>query len=283
LLPLIFFFVCFIYKIIKNKRIDFNFAYIIFGLLVILFIEGLFYYSKRKDFFLRFHEEFYYYTQKERLAYEFNTNLDYYPNVMPSPNNRYFGLFYIFEILAMMVLLFKRSENTFLLILWWLSFFLYMQYGTMSYKEYIPMNRWDRHLTLLSIPSILILSLFLSDLMKKSADKRLLSLIILVLIFIPSLFLIEKNYRSHTASTTVVKLIYEFLKEESKKVYSDDLIIGHLRFYFKFQRNDYLRRIDWIRDCDELKDSFVIIDASRRWIEYKPFISSLHDCIIHPP
>ena len=284
LLPLIFFFACFIYKIMKNKRIDFNFVYIIFGLFVILVIEGLFYYSKTKDFFFRFHKEFYFYTKKELLPYEFNINLEYYPSIMLSPNNRYFGLFYLFMVFGMMVLMFKRSENTFLLILWWLSFFLYMQYGTMSYKEYIPINRWDRYLTVLSIPSILILSVFLSELMKRSIDKKIFSLIMLVLIFIPSLFLIEKNYRSHEASATVVKLIYEFLKEEGlKKVYSDDLMIGHLRLYFNFQRDEYLRRIDWIKDCDELKDSFVIINASRRWIEYKPFISSLYDCVIHPP
>jgi len=284
LLPLIFFLVCFIHKTIKNKRIDFNFAYIIFGLLVILVIEGLFYYSKTKDFFLRLHKEFNYYAQKERLAYEFNTNLEHYPHVMISPNNRYFGLFYIFEIFSMMILLFKRSEYTFLLILWWLSFFLYMQYGTMSYKEYIPMHRLDRHLTILSIPSILILSVFLSELMKKSIDKKILSFIMIVLVFIPSLFLIEKIYSYNIASTIDIKLVYEFLKErELRKVYSDAGTIGHLRFYFEFQRNDYLKPIDWVRDCNELRDSFVIINATRGWLEFKPFISSLPDCVINPP
>jgi len=68
-----------------------------------------------------------------------------------------------------------------------------------------------------------------------------------------------------------------------KKVYSDAGIIGHLRFYFEFQRDEYLKPIDWVRDCNELKDSFVIINATRGWLEFKPFISSLPDCAINPP
>jgi hypothetical protein len=108
LLPLVFFSVCFVYKIIKEKKIDFNFFYIIFGLFIILVIEDLFFYSKTKDFFLRFHKEFSYYTEKERLVNEFNTDLSFYPNVMFGSSNQYFGLFFFFEVFAMMILLLKK-------------------------------------------------------------------------------------------------------------------------------------------------------------------------------
>jgi hypothetical protein len=199
-------------------------------------------------------------------------------------NNQYFGLFFFFEVFAMIILLLKKSEKTFLLILWWLSFFLYMQYGTMSYKEYIPMHRLERHLTVLSIPSILILSCFLSDLMEKTIDKKLLSFLIIVLIFFPSLFLIEKVYSYQVVSSVDMKLIYDFLRErELKNVYADSGTIGHLRFYFGFKRDEYFKPIDYVKDCDEIEDSFVIVNATRAWIEWKQFISLLPDCALHPP
>lgn len=292
LVILIFYFIVWLYLSIKQRKIRFDFLLIILGFLIIVSLESIFYYVTVKDPLLQYHSGFEYYSEKERLKYEFNTNFDYYPKVMFNLDhlNRYmfnnpytyFGPFFYIVILSIAYLLFKKDVNSIVVVLWLFSVFLYMQFGTMSIKYYIPMHRLDRHLTILTIPSILIISRFIY-LDKKNKIKLLISFIVVLLLMVSFLYYIKNISHMQKAASEDMISLYEFLKQQPKKnVYCDYGCNGHLMFYFKFTRNEVFNYIGNLK-CDDIKDSYVIVNATRGWIELENLKKDIPSCVKDPP
>jgi len=290
LLVFVFFVSYYSFVFLFKRKIPSNFLFILLGYLIVFLVEGSYYYLTTKDFFLQFNVGFKYFAERERLKYEFLTDLTYYPKIMFNLDNNfsfqfknyytYFGIFYYLVVFSIIFLPIKKVKNSYVLILWFLSIFLYMQFGPMSYKEYIPMHRLDRHLTILSIPSILILSAFLEIL-----RKRVKFLFIVTLVFLCGsfLFYIKNIYKLQIDATKDTKLIFEELKKlPEKTVYSDGGTIGHLMFYSKFRKNHLYKPLDF-RSCEELKDSYVIVNATRGWIEFSPMLKNYPLCVFERP
>jgi 4-amino-4-deoxy-L-arabinose transferase-like glycosyltransferase len=286
-ITLIFFSVYFIYQFLRTRKIQKWPIFVLLGFLTVLTLEGTFYFYKTHNFLQRYYSEVYYFGEKQRLTNELVTDLNFYPNIMFNIRNifsdySYFGPFYLFVILSILYFLIKREKKSYLLIIWFLSLFLYMQYGTMSIKEYIPMHRLDRHLIVLSTPAILIFSYFLMDICKY---KNLKPIALFMAIFLVLMFLTHINNITYLqrGSTKDTKLIFDFLKDKDIPIYSDGGTVGHLNFYFGFQKRNSLRTIEWLTNCDEIHDAFVVVNATRAWFELHPFMENIPKCIINPP
>lgn len=277
--------------VLKSKKIDSSFLFIYLGFFLVFFMEGLYYYVTTHDFLLRIHSSFEYFTKKERLKYEFVTDFKFYPMIMFNLDNKfrfmwwnlytYFGIFYYLVVFSIIFLLIKRIKKSFVIILWFVTVFFYLQFGTMSFKEYIPMHRLDRHLTLVSLPSILLFSIFLTQ--NGNNVKYLPSTIILFVLCGSFLIYISHICKIQRDATRDTKLIFEELKKLPKRVvYSDGGTIGHLMFYSEFKENHLYRILDF-RDCDELKGSYVIVNATRGWIEFPEMLRKYPTCVFTRP
>ncbi|MEM2175557.1 MAG: glycosyltransferase family 39 protein, partial [Candidatus Micrarchaeia archaeon] len=292
LLMFIFFASYFIIKGVIKKKLELNAIFIFFGYLLFFIAEGLFYYISTGDFLLQVHSGFSYFAQKERLKYEFVTDFHFYPRVMfnldynyrPMWNNKYtyFGFFYYFVVISIIFIILKKIKKAYIVILWFITVFLYMQFGTMSITEYIPMHRLDRHLTMIEVPSIILFSIFIYYLGKNKLGKIISSVIVFALIVSFLIYIKHIHYMQKGAVEDTIR-IFEFLKDQPKKVvYSDYGTIGHLMFYFQFKRNEYFRALDYVR-CEDIKDAYVIINATRGWIEFWPMFQSYPSCVFNPP
>lgn len=288
LIPLLFLFGYFLY----TKKLRLNYTFIFLGLLSILLFEGIHYAIDNGDFFLRFNEVSGHYGAEDAIKnLGLNVNMDFYPKVMFVLDNSYsfmkgakyfvhYGLFYYFVGLSAIFLLFKRKKESNILLIWLFSFFLYLQFGTMSFTSYVPIHRLARHLSVITVPSLLILSVFLNRIFlnKKRFIKSLrytTILIISMFLLVSSIYYIYYTTDYLRESTRDVRDIHLFLKEElNKKIYTDTGTFHHLRFYFKFEKDNKIRILTKSTTLDELHDSYVIVNGTRGIIENPQFESN---------
>jgi hypothetical protein len=287
LLIWVFFFSYVFLKAILTRKFEILYLYLLLGFSLVVLLESVYYYFKTGDLLPQLHSGFEYFTQKERLKYEFNIDLTFYPKVMFNLDNNwhfmldnrytYFGFFYYLFAVSTIYLLLKRKSSIYIILLWFFSIFLYQQFGSMSYKEYIPMHRLDRHLTTLSLPSVLIVATFFNLLLNRKSSECV-GLLLLAFLLLSFLSYIDTITTLQKDAVKDTHLIFEEIKKlPEKKVFSDSGTIGHLNFYFQFRRKD-LYSLNY-RSCDDLKDSYVIINATRGWIEFWLMLQTYPTCI----
>jgi hypothetical protein len=108
-------------------------------------------------------ESFYYFVRTEDVLYRYhavvagimpfaNDQLSFYPRILLNLtpaftfdwSNRYwldYGLFYYVIIPALIACFFTRERPAHAIALWFLSIFLFMQFGSMSLTMYVPDHR----------------------------------------------------------------------------------------------------------------------------------------------
>ena len=93
--------------------------------------------------------------------------------------------------------------------------------------------------------------------------------------------MIQTNYAYEKCSVSELRSAFSVLELLPKKrVYADLATSIHLDFYSKFSLET--RPLEFV-DCSKIKDSYVITNTTRGWIEYKPLRKSLPDCVFNPP
>ena len=296
LIPLLFIIPYILYETFKKRKIDFDYSFLFIGFLLIFLIEGLFYYYKTGDFLLRYHvvSDFY---RVGRAG--MNTNLMYYPLLMFNLSNNFsfilenlyfvpYGLFYYFIFFSILYSLLKKVRKIFFIVFWFLIFFIYLEFGSMSFKQYIPIHKLDRHLIVLQTPGLLILSFSLIDILKnfrKSSRLKKFTKLGFVIFTICFLFFTSIYYASNIhayldASTWDMKEIYNFLKDyPNKKIYTDIGTISHLRFYFHFQNDENLKNLAYVKNSTEMKESFVVVYGSRGAVENTLSVDNIPDFV----
>lgn len=287
LIPLLFLFGYFLY----TRKLKLNYTFIFLGLLSIFLFEGIHYAIDNGDFFLRFHEVSGHYGAENAVKkLGLNVNMDFYPKVMFNLDSSYhfiksqkysveYGLFYYVVVLSAIFLLFRRKRESNILLIWFFSFFLYLQFGTMSFTEYAPIHRLARHLCVITVPSVLIISVFLNRIFigKNRLIKILRHTSILIIscfLFFSSIYFIYYTHDYLKESTLDIKDIHLFLKDKlDKKIYADTGIAAHLRFLFKFEKDDTIQVLTSSTKLEELKDSYIVIDGTRGIFENPRFES----------
>jgi len=273
LIPILFMIGYVIYK----RKIKINYFYVLLGLSIILLLEGIRYQVALGDFFFRIHEVSGHYGSESAVRLRgLNVAMDYYPKVMFNLDYRYrfrndkylvwYGLFYYFALVSILYLLWKRKKNSNILLIWFLAFFLYLQFGSMSFTRYVPIHRLARHLSILTIPCVLVVAVFLerNDFIKKMKVNYLL----VIFIVLTSLYYTYFQVQYYRESTRDVRDMYDFLKDRlDKKVFTDTGVAGHLRFYFKFEKNDMIRPLSKSATREDISDSYIVVKGTRGIIE----------------
>lgn len=297
-LMILFFFIPYmIYRITSERKIKFNYSWFFLGILLVILAEGLFYSMKTGDFsnmMLRYRIVTGFYNEHTAGI---NNNIYYLPRTMLNLDNNnsfrwdnkyevHYGLFFYVIIPAILYVLLIREKKAFPLVLWAITLFLWSNFGSMSLKEYVPIHRLERHMTIITMPCILILGYVLRlNLINTGHILRKASAILLVF----SLLATSTHYLRYQsiyidASTYDVKEIYRLLKDSDKKpIYCDPGVAGHLNFYFKFQRIGAIRILDSVKNCDNIKDAYVVVKGSRGYGTDPAYINKILQCAYNPP
>jgi len=133
-----------------------------------------------------------------------------------------------------------------------LPLLLYLSFGSGSFSQYAPFLAKDRYLSIISIPAILLLSLFFSEKVKmiqKNAP------VVLAVLFVLSIFSIYSHQDRHLLSDLAT--VYPSLENIDKPIYADYRTIKALNYLSGFEPKQNL--IAYSPSLD-VKDSYVLVN-----------------------
>jgi len=278
----------------KEKKINYNFIFFIIGFLIIFLIEGMFYYSQSGNFLLNYHisstaYKFKYETEVSGsinvgkfLEIRYNTGVPIYhlKNTLFFGEHRnginLFGFFYFF-VLASIIYSILKKKNL-LLVLWVLIIFLYLEFGfiNLEFHEnkliYFMIFKDPRFLTLITVPSIILMSYFLLEV--RSLNKKIFNFLILIL-FITSLLYIQKDYNIYRNSLNDLRETTNFLIQNNEKIiFGDYLAINNIEIFSKFKLKN-LKFLNKDTKIEELNNSYVILGGSRGFDVMTDYVFSI--------
>jgi len=279
LLIFVFYGVYILFDVLKKRKIIWSYCLVFLGFLLIFLSESLFYYFVTGDFLFRV----------DKLVGTYSVTKDYmgkgirpidvltfYPPAMLnlinyygySPNTKIFGFFFYFVLIASIYLLIKREKRSYFFILWLLSLFLYLQVGTRSLTQYLLFGKEIRFLSIISIPSVILMSVFLTY--NKKIVKILLPVSILFLLSTSIYYIYflanHLNYglgECGCMNMNDIKEISMFVKNHwGKPVYLDPYVYHPIRFYLEYKTDNLLRFTNSVQNVNEIKDAYVILNTS---------------------
>lgn len=257
-------------RFLKNKMNYVGYCMILVGFLAVFSLESCHYKFLTGDWLHRFSVVWKYELSDADVA-GYNQELDFYPKKMFLLNDdlmidpeghkydNYYGFFFYFTVAGIMYVLFRRKHKIHIFLIWIFVFFLVLQFGTMSLTQYIPLHRLQRHLSVIIIPSAVILGAMYSD--KSNPFWKWIRLVSYVFLLVSSVYFTHFTAVRLHANTSDIREVYNFLKtKDMKTIYADGGTREHLRFFFGFQKDDYFRHIIEM-DCNTVRDAYVLVDS----------------------
>lgn len=278
----IYFFLSLVFFRKKLKKIGFlrgffkililRYAILIVAFLVVLSIEGVSYYKVTGDFFFKYHNTLTHYAGH----HGFNKDLTMYPRMMFHVNyqgkfhfqgkeSSYYGFYYIFTLFALLYGLTQFKRNAYFINIWLLTFFLYLQWGSMSFTEYIPLHRLARHLSLVTPAMILCLAFFIGN-FKPQKIRRYISPVIVSFLVISSFIFCYYRHQHLYDSVLPQPVIHNYLEFlKPKVVYAANSTLAYQKFLDKFENKG--RRYTDIRSAkyNRQEDAYAIVGEYRNW------------------
>lgn len=253
------------------------------GLLSLLILEGSICHFLTGDFFFRWHsisDHFFppHIGNFDRIHPNPSlTRFDIYPKAMFGFHLyglALFGFFYPATVIAILYYLGRRNiGKIWLPLVWLITLFLYLEFGTLSLKSYKIVFKQLRFLSILAMPALLILASFLNSLDRKKFISRI-SLIMCAFLFLTSCIGAYRMSEYRKASVKRFKEAYDFLKtQETKRIFVVERgwelslnFFAREPLKYSYYAPTEERRSHPIQDISEpesppsLKDSYVIID-----------------------
>ncbi|MFH8119930.1 MAG: glycosyltransferase family 39 protein [Candidatus Aenigmatarchaeota archaeon] len=194
------------------------------------------------------------------LSYMFGLNvpIEYkYPHI---------EFFYFFVLLGVVICFLNRKRSSDFLLIWFFILFLWLEFGTTGIQvtdgtlNYWVVQKHDRYMMILSIPSVLILSYFISSL-----KNRVIEGIILLFLFISSLYFVNTSNSSLKDVTSDMKEAHSFLKDKPEaEIYCDYLCVDFLNYYSGYKRTQHLHILPInMSELENIKNAYVIVGGSR--------------------
>jgi len=277
LLVFVFYLAYIIFDILKKRKINWNYFFIFLGFLSVFALEGLYYYSTTGDFLQRFHESIKTYGVTSGYWGKGIQPIDiftFYPpamlnlaNYYPSPNTRIYGFFFYFVIIAIAYFLIKKEKKSYILILWLVSLFLYLQIGTRSISQYLIFGKEMRFLTLISAPAlILVAAFFLSE---NKLIKKFIQPISILFLFFTSIYYsyFLANYLNYGMGecgclrVSDIKHVAEFVKSNPTiTTYVDSGVYDNIRFFLAYNTTNL--KIANSMNKNDIKNAYVVVNTS---------------------
>jgi len=189
----------------------------------------------------------------------------HYPYYMLT--DAHYGLFFIFVGVSLLYFLYKQKKETYVPIIWMLSLFLYLNFGTVSLKQYVPFPVIIRHLSIITFPALILAAYFIAKI-----KMRKLGIALAVLLLLSSLFFIYSSHLRHDIGN--LKSAQEYLSKIPKKtIYTDERTSMALDYLFGFKRQikpfnqyDYYNYENpdknlALLDLKKVKNSYIVINS----------------------
>jgi 4-amino-4-deoxy-L-arabinose transferase-like glycosyltransferase len=282
------------YRILRGRRMRFEYAWVFIGLAAVILAEGIFYSINSGSI--------------EGMTLRYRVSTEYYNNAKLSGNiyklprsmlcidhrNKFFvrskynypyGIYYLLVIPAILYVLLTRDKNAFPLVLWALILFLWSNFGTMSLTEYKLIHRLERHMTIITIPSILILGRMLGANMREDRHiiRKSIFTLLLVMLLTTSLYFDYHQDAYIKASVYDVKAVYDFLKDKKERpVYCESTVGSHLNFHFKYRRR-FIRAckdLRCVKNCEDIRGAFIILNTSPRFTAPECVFEQIEDWVL---
>ena len=266
-----------IYYMLKQKRIDWDYAFFFFGLGILVLAESIFYYIYSGDLLARYHTVTGFFQQGRAGL---NPNMWYHPrNMFNFAHGRYlwgnkylvqYGLFYYFfaaaTVFLILRLIFKKDTKWLMPFFWFITLFAYLEFGSMKLTHFVPIHKLARHLTVLTIPGILLIVYSLYTLKPKWVKYTFGSIIVGFLV-ISSIYFAANTHQYLYASTYDIKQMHEYFKGYTKlPIYVDLGTYYHLIFYFQYERNKQIKNFAFV-NLTNLHNSLIVVNGSRGVLE----------------
>ena len=164
------------------------------------------------------------------------------------------SLFYIpVFISAVNICLSKRKENA-IILLWFVPLLLYLSFGSSSLTEYIPFRAVDRYTSIITIPAILVMAVFLSESNKK-INRALVTAALIILLILSIGVVYIRDDRNLLGN---LKYSYAFINNLEKPVYIDERSLNALDFISGYKLKSSIR--PYPGEFNNVMDSYVVIN-----------------------
>jgi len=275
----------------KNKKDVFKFGYVIMGFVLIFLLETAYFYKETGFPFYRI--SLIKKAHMEKMGFEYGlTHPSYtigflnlfYPNGydffqhFKSMINTFplssdfipYGYLFILTFLSIPYIIFFKKREAYFLILWFLVFYLYLEFGftdvflqkngsqyVVNYFFVFKETDSSKLLNILTLPSILLASYFLIK------SPTVLRVFLIVLLVLTSAIAIEKNYSLLKDGMKDTKEAAMILKDlPAKTVYTDYLAVGQINY---FLADSYSGNFIDVRSTlpFNVKDGYVVVGGAR--------------------
>jgi hypothetical protein len=252
LLIALFFIIYMIYK----RKIKKEYFLVPLGILIIFTIEALLFLNLTADPLYRttsaneFLEES---AAKHNYAgrLDFPTGLLHYPWLFLT--NKLLLFFYIPIFIATLYLL--RRKEAYNLLFWFIPLLLYLSFGSTSFTQYIPFRAVDRYTSIITIPAILLLAVFLTE--KKEIMKKIMPLTILTLVLSSTAVIYLQDNRNLLAD---LKESYPTLADLDKTIYIDSRSIQAIDYISGYKNK--AKFLPYPESLSNIKDSYIVINKN---------------------
>jgi hypothetical protein len=298
IIPIISFFI-----LLLKIKISKNYIFFVIGFLLLLFVENIYFYTNTGKLFIAETMRVY------ALANDKNTNLSYwfYPITMlnlqkpifgfiegknlPSFDQQplfswindtvpAFGFFYYFIIISIFYVLTKRLKRSYFFVLWVIGIFIFLEFLNQWICTTVTQCLVDKHIryiTLISIPSVIILGYSFSLL-----NKFKIFILLISFLLISSIWYIQTSTKFLRNGMGQIREEAYFLRDLPKRnIYvPDSWHVGRLDFLLGYEYESLLKSYDCFTiNCKDsfynsgefIKDSYVITANQYTYINPKAY------------
>lgn len=247
----------FVIYIIYKRRIKKEYFFVPIGLIVIFGIELLLLYKLTGNPFYRFTTvQDFLLNAYIKLDYfgrlKFPQGLLHYPYVILT--DAVISYFYIFIFIAIMYLFIAKRKESYVLLFWFIPLLLYLSFGSASLFKYLPFKADSRYLSVITLPGILLLSIFLLE-NKKIIGKMVMpaALTILLIASIGTIYVSKERYLLKD-----LRELHPFLKKIDKTIYADYRTIRALDYISGYKNG--VKAKEYPKEVGTIKDAYVVVN-----------------------
>ncbi len=203
------------------------------------------------------------------------------------------GFFFYAAVIAALYLLFRRERKSYFAIFWFVAAFLYLEFGPMSFgispPHYLLLHRLQRFLTLIAVPTTVIIAIGIAKFLQSNKRNRLhrhvsycIAIAALAFLLVTSLQVINMQQQASFLARYDTYTISQYLSSlpNTTRIYlpvAYSQMFSNIIIYMKFDNMNRFYAVDGIRNCTDIPSgSYVVLTkyAPLPGLNYTPDVLS---------
>ncbi|MEK6984242.1 MAG: glycosyltransferase family 39 protein [Nanoarchaeota archaeon] len=250
----------FVIYIIHKRHIKKEYFFVPIGLILIFGIEFFLLYKLTGNPIYRFTTvQDFLLDAYIRLDYfgrlRFPQGLLHYPYVILI--NSIISYFYIFIFISIIYFVSIRKRDAYLLLFWFIPLLLYLSFGSASIFRYLPFKADPRYLSIITLPGMLLIALFLSE--KGAVIKKIVMPAALTVLIIASIGTVHANKERNLLKD--LREVYPFLKNIENTIYMDKRSMHALNYIDSYENS--VKAKEYPKEMGSLNNVHIVVN---RWM-----------------